>query len=264
MKEDKKIIIFYFTGTGNSLYVAKEISKSFKQVDIVAIPQAVDRKEFNYKDYSKVGFVMPLYFMGMPAMVKDFIGKINIQNATHIFSVVTRAYTKGLVFTEINESLTKQGKNLNYGKYISFPDCYIRWAQAHDEESQAKVFNNATKQINIITQELLEEKSWVEKEGVILNTISAVINKIWKARLSSINKTFKLDKDCIQCGICIRTCPAKNIKLDNNILKWDKKCQDCMACVQSCPNKSIYFNARTKNRRRYRNPNISKSELFYW
>ena len=168
MKENKKAIIFYFTGTGNSLYVAKEISKSFSQCDIVAIPQAVDRKEFDYKDYSEVGFVMPLYFMGMPVMVKEFINKICIPNATYIFSVITRAYTKGLVFTEINKTLIKQGKTLNYGRYISFPDCYIRWDQAHDEESQQKVFKKATNQLEIIKQELLEERIYVQKEGKIL------------------------------------------------------------------------------------------------
>jgi len=264
LKENKKAIIFYFTGTGNSLYVVKEISKSFKHVDIAAIPQAVDSKKFNYEDYSEVGFVMPLYFMGMPVMVKDFIDNIHIPNAIYIFSIVTRAYTKGLVFTEINKSLMKQGKTLSYGKYISFPDCYIRWDQAHDEESQRKVFDKATNQLDMMKQELLDEKMCAQKEGKILNVTSAIINKVWKARLSSINKTFKVNEDCIQCGICIRTCPAKNIKLENNMLKWNKKCQDCMSCVQSCPHKAIYFNQRTRNKRRYRNPNISKTELFYW
>ena len=173
LKENKKAIIFYFTGTGNSLYVAKEISKSFPQCDIVAIPQAVDRKEFDYKDYSEVGFVMPLYFMGMPVMVKEFIDKLCIPNATYIFSVITRAYTKGLVFTEINKILIKQGKTLNYGKYISFPDCYIRWDQAHSEESQQKVFKKATDKLEIIKQELLEGKTYVQKEGIIINTTSS-------------------------------------------------------------------------------------------
>lgn len=73
-----------------------------------------------------------------------------------------------------------------------------------------------------------------------------------------------MSEDCIQCGIGIRTCSAKNIKSENNTLKWDKKCQDCMVCVQSCTNKAIYFNAKTKNKKRYRNPNISKTKLFYW
>lgn len=264
MKENKKAIIFYFTGTGNSLYVAKELAKSFKQADILAIPQVVDKEEYNYEEYSKVGFVIPLYFMGMPTLVKDFIDNIYIPNAEYIFSVVTRAYTKGLVFTEINKSLRKKGRSLSYGKYISFPDSYIRWAEACNEDMQEKLFNNAEKQLDIINKEIMDEKRVIEKEGIILNTTSSVVNKFWLITLPTKNKTFKSNNDCIQCGICIKVCPAKNIKLENNKLEWDKKCQDCMACVQSCPHKAIYFNKKTENKRRYRNPNISKSELFYW
>ena len=264
MKVNKKMIIFYFSGTGNSLYVAKEIAKTFEHVDIVAIPQAIDEKRFVYENYSQVGFVMPLYFMGMPVMVKEFIDKISIPNAAYIFSIVTRAYTKGLVFTEINKMLIKKGKNLNYGKYISFPDCYIRWDQAHDEKSQLKVFKKAEEQLEIIKQEILGEDIFIQKEGEILTSTSFVVNKIWSIRLPSINKSFKVSSDCIQCGICIKICPAKNIELEDNVIKWNEKCQDCMACVQSCPSKAIYFNSRTKSKKRYRNPNISLTELFYW
>lgn len=264
MKLDKKMIIFYFSGTGNSLFVAKEIAKAFEQVDIMAIPQAIDEKRFAYENYGKVGFVMPLYFMGIPVMVKEFIDKISISNAAYIFSVVTRAYTKGLVFTEINKMLLKQGKNLNYGKYISFPDCYIRWDQAHDETSQLKVFKKAEEQLEPIKQDLLEEKIFIQREGGILTSTSFIVNKVWRSRLASINKTFKVSSDCTKCGICMKICPAKNIELEDNVIKWNKKCQDCMACVQSCPSKAIYFNSRTKNKKRYRNPNISLTELFHW
>lgn len=82
--------------------------------------------------------------------------------------------------------------------------------------------------------------------------------------MSPINKTFKVNGDCAQCGICIRICPAKNIRFEGNAIKWSNKCEDCMACVQACPNKAIYFNLKTRNKRRYRNPNILKEELFYW
>jgi ferredoxin len=264
LKENKKAIIFYFTGTGNSLYVAKELAKSFKQADIFAIPQVVDKEEYNYEEYSKVGFVIPLYFMGIPKLVKDFIDKIYIPNAEYIFSVVTRAYTKGLVFTEINKNLRKKGKSLSFGKYISFPDSYIRWAEARNEDVQEKLFNNAEKQLYIINKEIMNEKRVIEKEGIILNTTSSVVNKFWLKTLPTKNKTFKSNNNCIQCGICIKVCPAKNIKLEDKVIRWDKKCKDCMACIQSCPKKAIYFNGKTKNRRRYKNPNISLEELLYW
>lgn len=264
MEDNKKIIIFYFTGTGNSLYVTKELAKSFKQVDIKAIPKVSDIQEYNYEEYSKVGFVMPLYFMGLPKLVKEFIDKIYIPNAEYIFSVVTRAYTKGLVFTEISSSLRKKDKSLSYGKYISFPDTYIRWAGASDEVAQGKLFNEAKKQLDNIKKDITDNKRHIDNEGIILKASAYTVNRFWRSTLKTKNKTFKTSDDCIQCGVCMKVCPSKNIELDGKSIKWGEKCQDCMACVQSCPKKAIYFSEKAKNRRRYRNPNISIEELFYW
>lgn len=256
---DEKTIIFYFTGTGNSLYVAKEISDNF-----VGIPNALAEEKFNYEQYVKVGFVIPLYFMGMPKLVNEFINNVNIPDSAYIFCVVTRAYTKGNVLSEIDKILQKQRKRLDYGKYISFPDSYIRWAGASDEAAQEKLFSKSKKQLDNIKKEVADNKIHVDKEGIILKGSSYIINSFWKSTLKTKNKTFKTSNDCIKCGVCLKACPSQNIKLDGKLIKWGEKCQDCMACVQSCPHKAIYFNKKTESKRRYRNPNISKSELFYW
>ena len=264
MEGKKKTIIFYFTGTGNSLYVAKGLAENFEQVDLTAIPKAIAEEQYNYEEYVRVGFVIPLYFMGMPKLVMEFLNKLNILSASYIFCVVTRAYTKGMVFSEVDKSLRNKGKRLDYGKYISFPDSYIRWAGARDKEAQEKLFSESQKHLNIISKEIISNKREIDKEGIILKTSSYIVNKFWLATLKTKNKTFKISNDCIQCGICVKVCPSKNIKLDGVAIKWGEKCQDCMACVQSCPKKAIYFSEKTKNRRRYKNPNISTEELFYW
>lgn len=261
---DEKTIIFYFTGTGNSLYVAKELAENFKHVHLAAIPKAIAVEKYNYEEYVRVGFVIPLYFMGMPKLVNEFVNKINIPKALYIFCVVTRAYTKGSVLSEIDKILLNQGKRLDYGKYISFPDSYIRWAGASDEVAQEKLFSESKKQLTNIKKEITDNKRHIDKEGIILKASSYTVNSFWKSTLKSKNKTFKTSDDCIQCGVCVKVCPSQNIELDGKLIKWKEKCQDCMACVQSCPKKAIYFSRKTKGRRRYRNPNISIEELFYW
>lgn len=264
MEDNKKTIIFYFTGTGNSLYVAKKLSENFGQVDLTAIPKAIAEEQYNYEEYVRVGFVIPLYFMGMPKLVNEFLNKLNIPDALYTFCVVTRAYTKGNVLSEIDRILLDQGKRIDYGKYISFPDSYIRWAGARDEEVQKKLFSEAQKQLEIINKEITSNKRHIDKEGIILKNSSYTVNRFWKSTLKTKNRTFKTSDDCIQCGICVKVCPSKNVELDGKLIKWGEKCQDCMACVQSCPKKAIYFSKKTKSRRRYRNPNISIEELFYW
>ena len=59
-------MVFYFTGTGNSLYIARRIDK-----DAVSIPQVMRGQERTFTDEA-IGVVSPVYGHEMPAMVKDW------------------------------------------------------------------------------------------------------------------------------------------------------------------------------------------------
>ena len=103
----------------------------------------------------------------------------------------------------------------------------------------------------------------IEKEGILLRVFSWFCYSIWKACLSKNYKSFKANKDCINCGICERACPAKNIVIERDTPTWSNKCEDCMACVQHCPQKAIYFNSKTSQKERYRHPEITINELLH-
>ncbi len=258
---NKKTIIFYFSQSGNSLYVAKKLAEIIENTKLVSIPEAIYKNQYKYYNYERVGFIIPLYFMSMPNMVKEFISKLEISKDSYIFSIVTRAITKGRIFQDIDTLLNKKNIKINYGEYITFPDSYIKWAEAPKEKTLLKVFEKAEKHIYLIANKVLNEQVYRESEGFILKSISSVVYTIWKSRLKSISKSFKINNFCIGCGICEETCPAGNIKLKSGIPIWSNKCEDCMACVQHCPKKAIYFNSRTINKKRYINPNIKLEEL---
>lgn len=259
----KKTIIFYFSQSGNSLYVAKRSSEIIGDVTLISIPEAIYNNQYKYYDYERIGFILPLYFMSMPRMVEEFISKVEIPKASYIFSIVTRAITKGRIINHIDTLLNKKGTKITYGEYITFPDSYIKWAGAPKEKTLLKVFQQAESHIDLIANRILNGDTYKEKEGFILKLGSLVVYTIWKSRLKSIDKNFKVNNFCIGCGICEETCPAKNIKLENGKPIWLSGCEDCMACVQHCPKKAIYFNSRTIKKKRYKNPNIKLEELLY-
>ena len=89
----------------------------------------------NMNNYEKIGFIIPLYYMSMPNMVKEFISKLEISKDSYIFSVVTRASSKGRIFHDIDKLLNKKEVKINYGKYITFPDSYIKWTGATSEKN---------------------------------------------------------------------------------------------------------------------------------
>lgn len=261
MLSNKKTVIFYFSQSGNSLYAAKKIASSIGNTTLISIPEAVYNNQYKYAHYERIGFIMPLYFMGMPGLVKEFISQLEISKNSYCFSIVTQALTKGRVFYDIDKLLKGKSTQISYSKYITFPDSYIRWAEGPSEETIAKKIEQADKSLQLIADKIFHEENSTQKEGIILRGCSLVVYNLQNRRLKSIGKSFKVSNSCTSCGICERTCPARNIKLKKGKPVWSNKCEDCMACVQHCPKKAIYFNSRTVSKRRYINPNIQLKEL---
>jgi ferredoxin len=260
---NKKTVIFYFSQSGNSLYCAKEIAGNLGNTTLVSIPEAIHNNEYKYESYEKVGFIIPLYYMSMPNMVKEFISKLEISKDSYIFSIVTRASSKGRIFHDIDKLLNKKDVKINYGEYITFPDSYIKWTGETSEEKCSKRAEKGEKSLGLIIEKILREDIYKEKESFIIKFGSLLVYSIWKSRLKTVGKSFKVNSTCNGCGICEKTCPAQNINLENNKPTWGNKCEDCMACVQHCPKKAIYFNSKTINKMRYINRNIELTELLY-
>lgn len=78
--------IFYFSSTGNCLYVSKQIKDALGECEIISIPKAMKAESFEYEG-DMIGFVFPLHSYGLPIIVRDFIEKININKGAYIFAV---------------------------------------------------------------------------------------------------------------------------------------------------------------------------------
>ncbi|MBA4386087.1 MAG: 4Fe-4S ferredoxin, partial [Anaerolinea sp.] len=65
-----KVLLFYFTGTGNSLLVAKKIAQRIQGAVIKPVMDLIeDVKNFDYSgffDADAIGFVYPIYFDRSP------------------------------------------------------------------------------------------------------------------------------------------------------------------------------------------------------
>ncbi len=57
-------MIFYFSGTGNSAWVARQLAKGQNE-ELLSIAMEIDRnKAYKLKEGEKVGFVFPVYAWG--------------------------------------------------------------------------------------------------------------------------------------------------------------------------------------------------------
>lgn len=84
-----KTVIYYFTGTGNSLAAATRIAASLGDTELVPIAAFRNTAARLAPGAGRVGIVCPVYFTGLPAMVAAFAEHLNLSGAEYIFSVVT-------------------------------------------------------------------------------------------------------------------------------------------------------------------------------
>jgi ferredoxin len=248
--------IYFFTGTGNSLKVAEEIAKNLKECEVIAINKDVDMKI--PEGYERIGFVFPVYFWGLPAMVADFMRNASFpkQGSTYYFAVATFGGITGNSIPMVSSILKEKKVQLNYNAGIKM-------------FKNALTFYNMSKKVDKITRESNEKIPPIVKdiENKVTNKarpINKLINHIYNKGTSKIHSTdsnFNVNNNCISCGICEKVCPAKNITLENKRPVFHNQCESCLACIQHCPKQAINYKDKTQSRRRYSNPEVGAKRI---
>ncbi|NLW46582.1 MAG: flavodoxin family protein [Firmicutes bacterium] len=116
-----KTMIYYFSGTGNSLAAAKTLANSLDTV-VDLLPIAGSEKEQSVEvDCDLLGLVFPVHFLSMPDMVRGFLKKLNFKSDPYIFAIATCNRQPGKSLYVIDRMLKKKGKSLAAGFTLDMP-----------------------------------------------------------------------------------------------------------------------------------------------
>jgi len=259
-------MIFYFSGTGNSLQVARNIAE-YNDEKLISIASERNNKNTNFKytlkDNEVIGFVYPVYAWAPPKMVIDFIEKLKLINYkdNYIFSVATCGENIGNTMKVMSHSLKKQNFNLNSGFSISMPNNYIIMGDIDSKEKEEKKLLAAAetlKNINYIIKERKKDVFQVVK-GPIPGILTTFINPLFNKGAMNTKKFYANDS-CTSCGVCESVCNCKTIKVQGKP-KWGKECTQCLACIHLCPVSAIQYGKGTESKGRYKNPNVTLEDM---
>lgn len=252
--------IYYFTATGNSLYIAKMLGNIIPDSKILSILQS-SKKEKTSVEADKIGFVFPLYYGGIPRVVEQFIKKLDIKGNPEIFAIATRGSSTGMLKSQINKLMMPKNLQLNYLIYINMPSNYVRLYDMKGKQENKNIILNAKDEAIKAAHEIETGINKVEKDSIVASLIYKPMYKLWKKSLRRKDTNFTINNDCNRCGTCVKICPVNNIILDDGNPKWLHNCEDCMACIHICPKKAINIGTKTEKRSRYRNPFVDVKEI---
>lgn len=255
-----KTAIFYFSGTGNCLKIARDLAGELGDSQIVAIAEAV-KGDLNISS-ERIGIVFPVYAVGMPLIVSDFINKLNIPNDRYIFAIATCAQVAADTLGQTRRLLERKGLKLSTGFIIKMPNNYTPFGGAIASEKQETLFAKELERVRDIARlvrDNIEQK--IETAKFPLRLAGAIISPYAKLVMRGEDKNFWATSECNGCGICEKVCPVNNIKLVDKRPVWLHRCEQCFACFQWCPEETIQCGRSTLGRKRYHNPYVTLKDF---
>ncbi len=243
--------IFYFTGTGNSLYVAKEIGS-----EIHSIPKLLKEGKREFEDEA-IGFVCPCYGFGLPRSVIDFMEKSKFQ-ANYYFAVMTYGNMAAAGLNHIEQIGAKAGIKFNYTNEILMVDNYLPLFDIKDqlEKESAKDIEGALRKI---VADIQARKNSLTRKGRASALVSKLVHLTYNYMVDNGDKKFIIQDNCNGCQVCEKVCPKNNIVVENKP-QFLHQCDSCYACIHHCPQNAIHLKSEKSNAR-FINQNINLKEI---
>lgn len=246
----KKVSIFYFSGTGNTKYVidilSAELSKSCETTvfNIENPGSEVKAVEAIYKSDLNV-FASPVYAFDSPTIMYSFLNKAKRIKKDKTFSGKNAAVLtcpgdpssmNHIAAKMLSKKLHKLGFEVLREDQIAMPPNIF--APVTVEKGRNMVIEAEKKVLRLVKSYMSGEKNkFKPNAGVYLLYL---ISKLEHPGAKIFGKLYNVDKEkCVNCGLCVKKCPQKNITVIDGNIKFGWNCIFCMRCVYSCPANAI-------------------------
>lgn len=246
-----KILLFYFSGTGNTQKIVQTYKEALEQegalVTLGALPdENGELSHVQFDDFDMIGFGYPIHAFNAPANVLAFAKSLPRMDTVKKGFIVKSSGEPVRMSDVSSLKLCKilKKKNVvvtNEYQYVMPYNIIFR----HSDEMAHKMWSVAQRVIPIDCREILSGEPHMVRR-LFMGGVLAWFLRIehWGARFNG--RRYKVTKDCVHCGLCANNCPTQNITMkENGKFTFGKNCLMCMRCSFYCPQNAIkigFFN----------------------
>ena len=255
-----KTDLFFYTGTGNSLWTARTLAKELGDAEIIPI-SAVSGEAVESRAEA-LGIIFPVHIWGVPGKVIAFTEALANSSASYCFAVAVNAGQVAATLLQLKKLMQGRGLSLSSGFEVVMPNNYIPWGGPGPEEKRIRRIGEARGKIALIAAAVAQrEERPVERGPLWQNLLFTWLNRLSFPHVPAMDRSFWVDEKCNFCGICERICPSGNIALQADRPVWLHHCEQCLACIQWCPTEAIQFGKKTPRYERYHHPEVTLTEM---
>lgn len=240
MENKMKILICYFSGTGNTRMVVNKYVENLKNEGVETDLYKIESNNFQYDvtDYEMIGIAYPVHAFNAPSIVLNFAKSLPECARKRVFIVNTSGEPlkiNNISSIKLRKILKNKGYNVTNEYHYCMPYNIIF---RHTDNMAYKMWKTAQEVIPVDCKELLSGK-YSLLEDVFMGSFIAWLFRIehWGGRFNG--KRYKVSENCIHCGKCVNICPTHNITLKDGEFHFGKNCLMCMRCSFLCPKSAI-------------------------
>ena len=255
-------VIYYFTGTGNTLAVARGIAEKMTDTRLIPMRRAMSPGGACVTA-DVVGIAFPVYYLDMPELVRQFVEQLRFEGDPYIYAVATCGGRPGGALYRVAEALEKRGSHLSAGFSIIMPENYLGPVDLMEPEEEAQRKISASgERIEEIVRAIEDRKTGIiEGDNSLKLRLGGAITRFLMTSVYRTPRQLHVTDKCNRCTLCEKLCPTWNISIEPEGIRFSKYCTQCYACIHWCPKEAIEIGGRTEGKRRYHHPDVTIRDI---
>ena len=244
-------MILYFSGTGNSKYVAQRMAEALNQSLLSMNDRIRSHDTSPVETDERLVIVTPTYAWRIPRLVRDWLLETEFPGAAQVWFIMTCGSEIGDADRYNRRLCQAKGLACAGTAQIVMPENYIAMFNAPQVEEARQIVARAEPDIGNVIAAVRENRAFPPSRRKFYDRfMSGPVNPIFYSCFVKAT-AFTAGETCTGCGQCVRRCPTNNITLQNGKPVWGQNCTHCMACICYCPAEAIEYGKKSLGKPRY-------------
>jgi ferredoxin len=236
-----RIALVYFSGTGNTAYLAKQMQQDFAVKDVTCdlIPMediALGKMQLDWKAFDLIGFAYPVHAFDAPRNVMEFLAALPVGRYRYfLFKTAGNKVFNGGSSRRPRFILAQKGWQIVHEAIYEMP---ANMGKNRNTEFIKAIVAKACSQVQISVQQILEERKVILKDYALARFVGN-LNKLETKGLKKMSGMWAVNSACTQCGLCAQNCPTANISILDGKISFGESCVMCLRCWWNCPVRAL-------------------------
>lgn len=243
-----KVAVIYFSQNGTTAQVAESIATGLREAGCnVELSNLRDEAPSDIGSYDILGIGSPVYYYRLPFNVTDFLETLPQIEGKPVFYFLVHGSHAFDAVNSLRHYVAQRG-----AKDVGYFHCYGEaYFLGHLKEGylfspdhpSALELDHATA-FGVDVGQRCARGQFVSVKDEPKPSLTYRLERRMMSRWlveQIYSRLFKVDPDkCTACGLCIDTCPTKNIETNKEGHPfWGRNCLFCLTCEMRCPEDAI-------------------------